>query len=129
MSSRVSEKIRIIRPNFAKRSNKKKVLNVSRILPYLVKGWEQKVEEKPMIVETKEVLDLVKVNLKYPIVSLNQIEHLKYFLGSHFAAYLRKVSDAMAIHNEKVFLAKEKQKERLLMIARVNQIRQKRSAN
>ena len=128
MSSKDSEKIRIIRPNFAKRSNKKKILNVSRIMPYLVKGWEQKVEEKPMIMETKEVLDLVKVNLKYPIVSLNQIEHLKYFLGPNFAAYLRKVSDAMAIHNEKVFKAREKYQEKLLSISRNNQSRQ-RSTN
>lgn len=125
MSSKDSEKIRIIRPNFAKRSTKKKVLNVSRIVPYLVRNWERKVEEKPMIMETKEVLDLVKVNLRYPIVSLHQIEHLKYFLGPHFAAYLRKVSDAMAIHNEKVYKAREKYQEKLLLISRNNQAEQK----
>ena len=103
-----------MRPNFARRSNRKRVINISRISPYLVPGWEQKLERKPEIMNTDEVLDLVKINLKYPIVSLNQIEHLKYFLGDYFAAYLRKVSKAMEDENKRIYKFKMRQHQRLI---------------
>ncbi|KAI6657321.1 hypothetical protein LOD99_69 [Oopsacas minuta] len=128
MSGIQSEKIRILKPNFARRSNKKRIVNLSRIVPYLVKGWEQKLEENPEIKHSKKILDLVQINLKHPIVSLNQIEHLKYFLGDHFAAYLRKVSKAMAVENDKTFKAREKYQARLLQISQKTKIQQ-RSTN
>ena len=109
-----------MRPNFARRSNRKRVLNISRISPYLVLGWEQRLEKDPEIMNTDEVLDLVKINLKYPIVSLNQIEHLKYFLGDHFAAYLRKVSRAMEVENKRICSYREKQHQRLIELTSNN---------
>ena len=120
MSINQAGRVPIMRPNFARRSNRKRVLNISRISPYLVPGWEQKLERKPDIMNTDEILDLVKINLKYPIVSLHQIEHLKYFLGDHFAAYLRKVSKAMEAENKRIYRCKMKQHQRLIELTTNN---------
>ena len=101
MSINISGRRQIRKPNFAKRSSRKRVLDVNVISPYLISGWEEKLEINPQMMYNEEVLNLVKVNLKQPIVNLIQIEHLKYFLGDYLSEYLQNVSDAMSLEREK----------------------------